>query len=203
MFKRLGGREVCGPCFLQHRDPARVGESKENSEESLPLGRGELKQPIREYPGSSPEKYCRVEDAFSTLGVARSDSPPGRCVQAGGVGSPPWQVSRAPRGGAESPEPQSCSPGQWTSGAAAAFGTQALTPWSKQRKCRARSGPPEHSNSGPGSGSFQRGGAEGGAQAANQQGRRFAWPSGSCSPLAPPLLCRRHALVQKGQVSES
>lgn len=51
---------------------AGVGEFKANSEESLPLGRSELKQPISECPGSSPDAASRTEQGtVSTFRVAR------------------------------------------------------------------------------------------------------------------------------------
>ena len=50
---------------------AGVGEFKGKSEESLPLGRSELKQPIGECPGLSPEAASWTElGTFSTFRVA-------------------------------------------------------------------------------------------------------------------------------------
>lgn len=54
--------------------------------------------------------------------------PPREAVDTGGVGSPPRQLARTPRGGAVSLEPLSCSSGRWTLGAAAASGTAAAPP---------------------------------------------------------------------------
>lgn len=79
-------RLVASLFLLQHSYLLEGGppgkRSAGETEESLPLGRSELKQPISECPASSPEEPFRTECVLNVR-VTCLHLPPGRFVQAG------------------------------------------------------------------------------------------------------------------------